>query len=112
MASKASATAKTRRERDIVAYEPPGIAASVPAFVVICDHVVCEVGQERDEGEQVLAERRVHLQRAELARIEVTLLQQDRVGNPDLADVVQEESVTELRFTRQFGIDRAGEQIG
>ena len=78
------------RDRDRLATQAGGIAAAVPALVV----------GERDLGrdlqnrkatftENAPADHGVGLDDLELLRRELARLEQDRVGNPDLADVVQ-----------------------
>jgi len=52
----------------------------------------------------------MHLQGPDLASAERTLLEQDRVGNADLADVVQQEAVAQLRVGGEGRLDDARER--
>jgi hypothetical protein len=78
------------RERDLLASKPTGVASAVPALVVgerdalrHTEHLATAAG--KDLG----AYRRVGLDLLELLVSEPARLQQDRVRNPDLADVVE-----------------------
>ena len=89
MASKASAIATTREPSGIVlARERIGVAAAVPPLVAR-PHELCDI-LERGGGEQdALSDDRVTADELPLLVAERARLAQDRVGDPDLADVVQ-----------------------
>jgi hypothetical protein len=77
-----------RGERDLLAREAVGVAAAVPALVVVADdqrRLVEEVDVAQDRG----ADLGVAGDAAELVARQRRRLEQDRVGHADLADVVQ-----------------------
>jgi len=77
-------------EGDVRLPQRAGIARAVPALVVGQRDLLGEP-QERGAaaGEDLGADRRVRLDRLELVRGQPAGLEQDGVGDPDLADVVQ-----------------------
>ena len=93
-------------ERDVLAGQPVEVAAAVPALVVVADAGpdrldVGQVADDRVPEPDVLLDDRVLVgrQRRRLA--------QDRVRDPDLADVVEESGQLD-RATRPRGRARAG----
>jgi hypothetical protein len=109
IASNASATAKMRAGSGIFSAASPRVAGAVPTLVVEGDHLARDALQMWDAGDQLLAERRVELHLPLLRRGQLHRLQQDRVRDPDLADVVQEEAVAQLGVGRELGRDGEGE---
>jgi hypothetical protein len=74
--------------------------------VVAGDDIVREIRDEGGECEQVLAERRVHLQDPHLSLAQRAAFEKDRGRNSDLADVVQQEAVPKVRFRGELGVYR------
>ena len=74
-------------ERDLLAPQPEGVAVTVEPFVVSQDRGT-QVG-EAGTAEQTSADLRVVADLGPLVVVERPVLEQDRVGHPDLADVVQ-----------------------
>lgn len=68
-----------------------------------------EIRDEGDEREQVLPESRVHLQDARLSLGQRTRLEKNHVREADLADVVEQEAVSQVRFRGQLSVDYAGQ---
>jgi hypothetical protein len=68
--------------------------------------------EERDPADHLLAENRVRLHEALLLRCERPRLEQDAVGDADLAHVVQEEAVAGARVVHDLGARRARELDG
>ena len=100
MASRASATAKMRApERDVLAAQPLGIAVAVPALVMMVDdgHGAGEEGNVLDEPPTHFGMRPHHLP---LVRREGTRLEENRIGNADLADVVEDDAVLDVARLR------------
>lgn len=77
--------------------------------MVVGDDVVDDLGDEGNAGEEMLAEGGVHLDGAALAFVEAVGLGQDRVGNADLADVVEEGGVAKLGISRELRVDHRGQ---
>ena len=97
-------------ERRLVGAEPVGVAAAVPALVMGAHNVEALALQERDLGEHLLAEERVLLHARALVGRQRPRLLEDLVGDPDLADVVQEEAVFDASVARdEVGIDHGHE---
>ena len=69
------------------------VALAVPALVVRADDVEPVALEERDAAEHLLAEHRVRLHQAPLVLGRAARLPEDLVGDPDLADVVEQEAV-------------------
>jgi hypothetical protein len=78
--------------------QPVRVAASVPALVVGADDAEPLALQERDTAEHLLAEEGVGPHQAGLALVQRAGLLENAVGNPDLADVVEEEAVDRVGF--------------
>src|SRR5581483_2873853 len=93
------------RKRDLLAGQSARIARSVPPLVVEGEDVVDDVGQERNLRDETLAERRVHLHRRALTLCQAAGLEEDRVGDADLADVVEQVGVGQLGIRRELGIE-------
>ena len=72
--------------------------------------MIPEPVEDLDVGEHLLAEQGVRLHQPALRRRQRPGLLQDVVGNPDLADVVEEEAVLDARVVDQQRVDRGGEQ--
>src|SRR5919201_637667 len=68
-----------------------------------------EAAEVGDLGEDLLAEQRVALELASLVLVERRLLQEHGVGDAELADVVEEEAVLELRVAEEVRRDALGE---
>jgi hypothetical protein len=80
-------------ERDAVARETEWIAEAVPALVVAQRNLFRELEQREPAARQdVGTDYRVRLDDVALPDIETTLLEQDRIRDADLADVVQRRS--------------------
>src|ERR1039458_1983734 len=78
------------RERDLLASKAAGVASAVPALVVgQRDALGHDKQRATAAGQDLGADRRVRLHLLELPVTELARLEQDRVGNSDLADVVQ-----------------------
>src|SRR5262249_57118925 len=82
-----------RAERNLVAAERVGIPAAVPALVVRTHHRQALAAHERHALEHLLAEGRVRLDQPPFRIRERSRLLEDAVGDPDLADVVEDEAV-------------------
>ena len=80
-------------DRDLVAGEPVGIAAAVPALVMRPDDLDACVLEEVDAADHLRAEHGVRLHQPPLGLAQRARLQQDLVRHADLADVVQKEAV-------------------
>jgi len=76
---------------------PSGIAPAVPALVMRADDLQTLALQERDARQHRLPEHRVGLHAAALGSTQRAGFLQDPVGDPDLADVVQQEAVRGAR---------------
>ena len=112
IASSASATAKTRAPSGMsVPHEPVGIAVAVPALVVVADDLQALALQQRDAAEHLLAQHRVRLHQAPLARRSAgPACGGSSSGIADLADVVEQEAVLRCRCRRRArGSHLAGE---
>src|SRR2546429_682295 len=94
-----------RPERDLLPEEPVGVAAAVPALVVGAHDADSLALQERHASEHLLAEHGVRLHRAALRLRERSRLEQDLVGDADLADVVEQEADLRARALREHRID-------
>ena len=77
-----------RAERDRVAGEAVGVAAAVEALVARA-HELRDVGQRRRGGQDALADERVAAHERPLVLVQRPGLVEDRVGDGELADVVQ-----------------------
>jgi hypothetical protein len=81
-----------RADRDLRAPQAIGIAAAVPALVVVADDLAHPA--EKGHGRQnLLAHHRVALDDLELLRGQRPRLVEDRVRHRDLADVVEDRPV-------------------
>ena len=88
--------ADARRERDLVALEALRVAAAVPALVVAERNLLGQLHERGARaGQDARADRGVGLHRRPLGRVELARLQQDVVGDADLADVVQRAGVAQ-----------------
>ena len=105
-----------RLERDRLAREAVGIAAAVPALVVRAGDPLRDAEHLRlAVGEHARAEHRVRLDDLELLVGELAGLEQDRVRDRDLAEVVQrrgladepDEAVVHAHVARHPGGERA-----
>ena len=76
-------------DRDRVAGQPVGIAAAVPALVLVADDPR-DRAHAGDRAQDPLADHGVLAHDLPLARVERAGLVEDLVGDPDLADVVKE----------------------
>ncbi len=99
------------RHRDRLAEQTGRVARAVPALVVVERHL----GRELDErggaaGQDLGADRGVGLHHLELGGRERAGLQQDGVGDSDLADVVQTAGQAELLAELDRLAELAGEQ--
>jgi hypothetical protein len=78
------------REQDLLASKAAGVASAVPALVVgQRDALSHDKQRATAAGKDLGSDRRVRLHLLELPVAELARLEQDRVGNSDLADVVQ-----------------------
>ncbi len=95
--------ADPRGQRDLVSLQPLRVAASVPALVVAARDLLGHLDQlGLRAGENARADRRVRLHLLPLGGIELPRLQQDLVGDADLADVVQRACVAQqVRLARR-----------
>src|SRR5690606_25485711 len=78
-----------RREGDLLALEPPGIAAAVPALVVAVGNIR-RLAQVGNGGQHLETVQGVALHDLPLLRRQLAGLQEDGVGDADLADVVEQ----------------------
>ncbi len=123
MASKASATAKMRAPRGMAGPgEPERIAGAVPALVVVVHHRD-RVAQERDALQDLPADLGMAPHDHPLLGRQGAGLEQDRVGDADLADVVQEDAAAQrvelgggqavrAGEGQRVGVHAAGVQLG
>ena len=96
MASSASASAKIRGPSGIcLAAESRGVARAVPPLVVVVDDGD-GAAQERDLLDQPATDLGVRAHHRPLLRRERTRLEEDGVGNADLADVVEQHAVLDV----------------
>ena len=65
-------------------------------------------GEERNPLQQLGADERVPLHHPLLVGAQRARLVEDRVGDPDLAEVVEEEAVLEARVVEQARLDGLG----
>ena len=84
-----------RRERDRVADEPVRVAVAVPALVLVA-HGAGDGLQAGDGREDALADHRVLAHEHPLRGVERAGLVEERVGDADLADVVEQGDGGEL----------------
>ena len=84
-----------RAERDRLAGEPVGVAAAVPALVAGA-HERGDGAQRGHREQEALADERVAAHELPLGVVERAGLAQDRLRQPDLADVVQLGAVEQL----------------
>ena len=89
-----------RGERDVLAGQPVGVAVAVPALVVVA-HDELGLAEEVDVAQDLPADDRVALHQRALGLVERLGLEEDRVGDRDLADVVQQEAELDLRVVGQ-----------
>ena len=80
---------KPSENRNVFARESVGIAFAVEAFVMVTN-AAQHFGQVRHVFHDQRAENRMLLQNAELVVVQASGLAQNRVGNRDFADVVQQ----------------------
>ena len=83
-----------RAERDVLAQSRLGVAGAVPALVVVPDrrHGVVEEAEPVDDPRALVG---VPLHQRPLVGRQARRLEQDRVGDRELADVVEERRVAE-----------------
>src|SRR6476469_2871198 len=98
-----------RPQRDLVRPEAGRVAAAVPALVVV-EHDVERAVEERDRVEDPGARLGVAAHEGPLAVVERPRLLEHGVGDRELPDVVQQESVGELRVVGLVGRNSAREQ--
>jgi len=84
-----------RAERDRLARQAVGIAAAVPALVLVT-HERAYAGEELDRREDLLPDHRVLLDRLSLLGGERAVLAEDRVRERDLADIVKHRAEAQL----------------
>jgi hypothetical protein len=95
-ASKTSATA-TIRQRDLLARQPGGVAAAVPALVVGAGDLLGQAQPAPVRARQHLRARLgVAAHRGHLLRRQAPRLEQHRVRRGDLADVVQRRGAAQV----------------
>ena len=80
-----------------LAAKPVRVAGAVPALVVRAHDAQPLAAEQRHVLEHLLADRRVLLQDAPLVRLQRPALEQDPVGDADVADVVEHEAPLEAR---------------
>ena len=80
---------------DLLAREPIRVTVPVPALVVRPDDLDPRLLQERDTTDHLRAEQGVRLHHTPLGLVQGARLQEDLVGNADLADVVEQKAVLE-----------------
>ena len=86
--------------------EPVRVPATVPALVVGADDAEALALQERHAAEHLLAQERVRPHQPGLAVVQGPRLLEDAVGDPDLADVVEQEAVLGARVVDEVGAHR------
>ncbi len=84
-----------RGERDLVAREAVGIAAPVPALVLV-PHRFRDVAEARQREQDPLADDRVLAHQGPLGGVERPWLVQDRVRDADLPDIVEQRAGLDL----------------
>jgi hypothetical protein len=82
------------RERDVLGGEPLGVAAPVEALVQVQHR--CRDLFQAGAGDDVAAQLGMALHDRELGGVELGGLEQDHVGDADLADVVQDAGGAQL----------------
>ena len=87
-------------ERDLAAGEPVRVSVAVPALVLGADRR-CEVGERADRRHDPLADRGMRAHDPPLRVGQLARLLQDRLGHAELADVVQERDLRDLRRPRR-----------
>ena len=92
-----------------VSASPSGIAAAVPALVVVAHDLQALALEQGDAAQKLLAEDRVGLKQTALRGRELAALLEDAVRDPDLADVVEQEAVLDALVLEQRGIEPRGE---
>ena len=96
-----------RLDRDLLAGDPVRVARAVPALVLVA-HRPRDRSHPGNRAEDPLADHRMLAHDLPLAVVQRPLLVEDLVGDPDLADVVQERRGTHAGDLR--GIE--GERLG
>jgi hypothetical protein len=97
-----------RPGRDGVAGQTGRVALAVPALVVAADHLH-GAAQRLDAGHHLDPEQRVGPHHLPLAGVQRTGLVEHRLGDADLADVVEQEPVAQLLVGGQLGVDGLGQ---
>ena len=92
--------------RDVFAAQPVRVPAAVPSFVVVTDDLSDTVG-EPERSDDPFAEDRVGVQDASFGVGERPRLVEDRLGDADLADVVEQEARFD-RFARHRILEQGG----
>ena len=100
-------------QRDVLTRQPVRIAAAVPRLVMAARDLLGTLEDREIAAAQDLgAHARVRLHQVELFVGQVRVLQQDLVGDPDLADVVQRCGAAKDFDLGGAEPDRGGEQSG
>src|ERR1019366_10123326 len=98
-------------ERDLIAREPVRIALAVAALVVGERNLLAELQHARARaGEDLGPDRRVRLHHLELVGRQLARLQEDRVRDADLADVVERRSAADQLDILRRKVERRGDQ--
>ncbi len=98
-----------RADRNLVSLRAVGIAAAVPALVVAANDAQPVAVEEGDTAEHLLAEDGVRLHEPPLGLAQGTGLLENLVWNPDLAHVVEEESVRGALVRGERRLDALGQ---
>src|SRR5215216_5186363 len=97
-----------RPGRDGLAGQAGRVALAVPALVVAADHLD-GAAQRLDAGHHLDPEQRVGPHHLPLAGVQRPRLVEHRLGDADLADVVEQEPVAQLLVGGQLGGDGLGQ---
>src|SRR5207253_6399757 len=98
-----------RADRDLATGQSIWIAGAVPAFVMRPHDLQTLALEECDPGKNLRAEQRVPLHDPTFGLGQRPVLQQNRVRNPKLPDVMEEEAVLEAGIVEQAGIQSSGQ---
>src|SRR5258705_12232079 len=95
-----------RAEGDLRSRQRVRVAAAIPPLVMRANYSQAFALEQRHVTEHLFAEHRVHLHEPAFRNRERCRLEQDVVGDADLADVVQKEAVLQACVVEQLWIDR------
>jgi hypothetical protein len=97
-----------RPQRDRLADEAARVALAVPALVMAADHLD-RVAERLDPGHHLHAEQRVGAHHLPLAVVQRSRLVEHRLGDADLADVVEQEPVAQPLVGGELRVDGLGQ---